>query len=83
MLATNVYTTAELRARVVATLNRFKPPDSSKAALLLWFTISVFECLCNVCLCEHFILDSRLAIFGKEMSFWHSVCNVLIVFPLL
>ena len=38
------------KARVVATLNLFKPPskaftDRSKAVLLLWFTISVFACI--------------------------------------
>ena len=36
-----------------------------------------------VCLGESFILDSRLAIFGKKLSFWLSVCSVLIVVPLL
>ena len=62
---TNVlYTTAELRARAVATLNRFKPPsnvftDRSKAVLLLWFTISVIVCL-HVCSGVIFILDSHL-----------------------
>ena len=30
-----------------------------------------------------FILDSRLSIFGKKLSFWPSACLVLIVVPLL
>ena len=37
----------------------------------------------HVCLGEIFILDTRLAMFGKKLSFWLSACSVLIVVPLL
>ena len=33
----------------------------------------------HVCLGAIFILDNRLAIFGKKLSFWLSACCVLIV----
>ena len=50
--------------------------------LLLFYYI----CHCmslHVCLGEIFILDSRLAILGKKLSFWLSACSVLIVALLL
>ena len=36
----------------------------------------------HVCLGAIFILDSCLAISGKKLSFWLSVCSVLILLPL-
>ena len=45
-----------------------------------------YNCHCMslyVCLGAYFILDSRLTIFGKKLSFWLSACSVLIVVPLL
>ena len=52
---------------------------------LLWFTISIIVCLCMYVLVIffYFILNSRLAIFGKKLSFWFSACSGLIVLPLL
>ena len=37
----------------------------------------------HVCLGESFILDSRLAMYRKKLSFWLSACSVLIVVPVL
>ena len=37
----------------------------------------------HVCLGQIYILDSRLAIFRKKLSFWLSACSILIVVPLL
>ena len=60
-----VFTTTDLRARVVATYNRFKPQsdiftDRSKAVLLLWFTISII-----VRLSMYFLLN-----FLFWIAFW-------------
>ena len=80
-----MYTTAELRARVVVTLtlnNIFT--DRLKAVLLLWFTISVTVCLCMYVLVEFLFWIIILANFlGNKLSFWLSACGVLIVVPML
>ena len=46
--------------------------DSSKAMLLLWFTISVIVCLCIYVLVNFFYFGYPLVYFfaGKELSFW-------------
>ena len=49
-------------------------------------TFILLFCYCMsllVCPGESFILDSRLAIFGRKLSFWLSACSTFIVVPLL
>ena len=74
-----MYTTAELRARVVDLSATPPPPppppthtdpgniftDRSKALLLLWFTISVIVCVGMFILVFFLFLDSPLGHFGR------------------
>ena len=85
-----VYTKAELRARVVAKLNRFKSPSKGfywpfqggASAEVYFFCQGVSLHVYPGDFC--FILDSRLANFlRKELSFCLSACSVLIMVPLL
>ena len=86
-------TTAEVRARVVGTLNRFKPPISRRCFccglpfLLLyvftWLYVPIFFILRWIAVWSNFILFYFIfwGVEGgwKELFFWFSDCSVLIM----